>query len=59
MDDRLRDADALLITLGQVADEPPAGVLQATAFLGGFARAAALRAREAVQRRSNRGIRPP
>jgi len=32
--DRLRDSDALLIALGQVADEPPADFLQVTPMKG-------------------------
>jgi hypothetical protein len=52
MDDRLGDADALLVALRQVADQAPADIGQATAALGGVACGAALESLDAVQRRA-------
>ena len=48
VDDRLRDTDALLETLGEVADEATPRVVQAAFLLRGRARLRALPARDAV-----------
>ena len=49
VDNRLGDADALLETLGDVADQAPTDVLKAAAGLGLFARCAHLPSRDPAQ----------